>query len=508
MFVRTDGRLVYRGVGARARKQPSAEPGSSAPSGWTLTEEFVGGRARPAAGAPSAARVSEFRGGDPARWESNVPTFEEVSLGEVWPSVSVRLRARGREVEKVFTLQPGAPADRIRLRVRGGGRLTVEPDGSLAAHLPGEGVRFAPPVAYQEAEGRRLPVDVEYVARGAQYGFRLGPHDRKLAVTIDPVLQSTYVGGAQADAAEAIAIEPGSGEVVVAGYTYSTDFPGIARNDHLERPRGVEAFVARFDAALTTLLQATYFGGSGGEEALGIAVHPATGEVFVAGFTSSSDFPSTALGAQPKSGGSTDGFVARFDRTLSHLVRATYFGGSHLDEIVGVTVHPRSGEIVVAGTTYSPDLPFTAGGAQPAGSGDEDGFLARFDPTLARVLQATYFGGPGPDLLRALAIHPGDGEILVGGQTLSYTGFPAIDGGANASPPGGNGNFDAFLARLDPTLTRRPAVDVPGLLGPRRGRLGIAMHPATGDIYATGWTDNGRLPGHGRRRPAGDRLGT
>jgi IPTL-CTERM motif len=63
--------------------------------------------------------------------------------------------------------------------------------------------------------------------------------------------------------------------------------------------------------------QATYLGGTGTDEALALAIHPTTGDVYVAGITSSSNFPDTAGGAQPASGGATDGFVARLTSSLA-----------------------------------------------------------------------------------------------------------------------------------------------------------------------------------------------
>ena len=60
-----------------------------------------------------------------------------------------------------------------------------------------------------------------------------------------------------------------------------------------------DAFVARLDATLTTLNQTTYLGGSGEDAGYALAIHPTSGEVFVAGTTSSADFPGTAGGAQP-----------------------------------------------------------------------------------------------------------------------------------------------------------------------------------------------------------------
>lgn len=97
--------------------------------GWTLTESFVGGHAAPVAAQPSATNVSLFLGNEPGRWRAHVATSAAVSLGEVYPGISVQLKAYGKQVEKVFSVQPGAPVAVIRVRVAGAQGLALTPTG-------------------------------------------------------------------------------------------------------------------------------------------------------------------------------------------------------------------------------------------------------------------------------------------------------------------------------------------------------------------------------------------
>ncbi len=451
-----------------------------------LTETLIAARVRPTAGARAPGGVSYFVGADLRRWHADLPTYEEVRLGQAWLGISVVLRAHERNVEKIFTVQPGALASRIRMRVAGGRLLSIAPDGALVASTDDGSIRFTAPVAYQERDGLRRPVAVAYDLHGFTYGFRVGRYDHAAPLVIDPVLQSTYIGGADPDSVNAIAVDPVTGAVLVAGHTYST------------AGRGVDGFVARFDPTLTTLLQTTYLGGSNGEEILGIAVHPTSGDVYVAGFTGSTDFAGTLPGAQPANSGGDDGFVARLDSTLTTLLGATYLGGSLPDRIVAVAIHPVSGEIYVAGQTLSADFPGTTGGAQPSAAVsmdfiDQDGFVARLDPTLGTLLQATYLGGRGPEYLHALAIHPSSGEIYVAGQTRAPD-FPAATGGANAATSPFTGNVDGFISRLDSSLTRILQSAYVGASG-SDDIYGIAIHPNNDDVYVVGWSDWVDLPG-------------
>src|SRR5262249_23173243 len=154
-----------------------------------------------------------------------VASYTDVDLGAVWPGISVALTAHGKQVEKVFTVEPGAAPDAIRVRVAGAESLAVADDGALLAHTGVGDVRLTPPVAYQEIAGTRRMLPAQYALSGDEYGFRVSGYDPTLPVVIDPLLQATRLGGTDVDDAFGIAIGP-AGDVYVAGDTASLNFPG------------------------------------------------------------------------------------------------------------------------------------------------------------------------------------------------------------------------------------------------------------------------------------------
>ena len=149
----------------------------------------------------------------------------------------------------------------------------------------------------------------------------------------------------------------------MAGVTASSPFPGTAGGVQSVIGGGFDAFVARLPSSLTALTQATYLGGSGGDGANALAIHPTTGDVYVAGNTLSTNFPGTAGGAQPASGGFFDAFVARLPSTLIALTQATYLGGSSTEDPHALAIHPTTGDIYVAGFTSPFNSPAPPGGA-------------------------------------------------------------------------------------------------------------------------------------------------
>ena len=364
----------------------------------------------------STAGVSSFLGNDPARWRAELPTYEQVSLGEVWPGVTVALRARGRSMEKVFTVHPGGAVGRIRVRVAGAHALTVDAEGALVARTGLGAVTFTAPVAYQERDGVRRPVAVAYRRQGFEYGFSVGAYDPGLPLVIDPLLQSTYLGGSGDDAAFALAIHPTTGDVYVAGAPLSTNFPGTAGGAQPAIGGGSDAFVARLPSTLTSLTQATYLGGSGDDEAFALAIHPTTGDVYVAGITTSSNFPGTAGGAQPAFGGGQR-CLRRPAPQHPDLAHPGHLPRGQRQRRGDRPRDPPHDRRRLRGRLHrSSNFPGTAGGAQPAFGGGGDAFVARLPSTLTSLTQATYLGGSGDDEAIALAIHPTTGDVYVAGD--------------------------------------------------------------------------------------------
>jgi hypothetical protein len=265
--------------------------------------------------------------------------------------------------------------------------------------------------------------------------------------------------------------------------------------------------VARLNSNLTQILQATYLGGSNGDYSYALAIHPQTGEVYVAGETLSTDFPQTSGGAQTSYRGGHDAFVARLNSNLTSILQSTYVGGSGVEWVRAFAIHPTTGDVYVAGTTTSTDLPRTTGGAQATFGGNVfDAFVVRLNRDLTQILQSTYLGGSDDDLAFALTIHPTTGEVYVAGRTNSFP-FPGTAGGAQEI--GGISGWDAFIARLNKELTQILQSTYLGGLDVETA-YALAIHPTTGDVYVAGETGSTNFPkttGGGQQNKGGGSMG-
>jgi hypothetical protein len=412
--------------------------------------------------------------------------------------VEVKLKATQKTVEKLFYVQPGADPSKIQVQVDGAKSLKLSKDGEIIIKTGLGELKLSKPIAWQEKDGKKLPVEVSYKLIGKnRYSFEIAKADPSLPIVIDPILQATYLGGRGDDWVNAIAIHPTTGEVYVAGQTRSYgDFPGAsggAQENNADNGIYWDAFVARLSADLRILHQSTYLGGGGGDNANAIAIHPTTGEVYVAGVTQSENFPNTSGGAQKRFGGGYyDAFVARLSADLRILHQSTYLGGGEKDGANAIAIHPTTGEIYVAGWTTSPGFPGTDSGAQRSISSYRisDAFVARLNKELTQILQSTYLGGSGRDWAKAIAIHPTTGEVYVAGGTTSR-GFPGTTIGAQKDH--GGGDEDTFVARLSSNLTRLVQSTYLGGNGNDQANA-IAIHPTTGEIYVAGDTESSNFP--------------
>jgi len=160
-----------------------------------ITESFVGAsKFEIKAESKTISQVSYFRGKNPSQWKSSIPTYTTLNLGAVYPGVEIKLQANGRSMEKLFFVKPYADYRCIKGRITGADRLGINKKGELELYSNLETIKFTKPIAYQEENGDRRYIEIEYETQGTEYGFRLGDYDRSKVLIIDPLLVSTFLG--------------------------------------------------------------------------------------------------------------------------------------------------------------------------------------------------------------------------------------------------------------------------------------------------------------------------
>lgn len=285
----------------------------------------------------------------------------------------------------------------------------------------------------------------------------------KLSPSGDTLLYSTYLFGSLGNQrGNAIAVDS-AGDAYVTGETTAQDFPTTPSAFQRSLHGFEDAFVTKLNAAGSALVYSTFLGGDGNtDEGFGVAVDPA-GFAYVAGHTTSSNFPVTAGAIQRHFGGGDDffgdAFVTRLDQTGSALVYSTYLGGSKGDRAAAIAVGADR-QACIAGITRSSDL-VTASAIQSANASScvdgfsncTDAFVARLNQSGDQLVYSTYIGGASRgsspfqagDSGAGIALDQA-GNVYVAGTTSS-TDFPV----ERAIQATNAGNGDAFILKISPS---------------------------------------------------------
>jgi hypothetical protein len=429
-------------------------------------------------------RVSYFKGNDPGKWRSNIPTYNLVSFGEIYEGIELKLKAYGNNVEKLFFVEPDAEPERIVVKLSGAKALTVNEAGELEVITELGTLRFSKPFAYQKIGGEKKAVEVAYVVYdGNTYGFKVGDYDKKRPLIIDPLLASTFIGGGSSDDGHCIAID-GEGNVYVTGKTSSSDYPTTPGAYDESLNYGGDVFVSKLDSSLSTLLASTFIGGGYSDSGDSIAID-GTGNVYVTGKTFSSDYPTTSGAYDESYNGGGDVFVSKLDGSLSTLLASTFIGGDDHDE--GHSLVIDSGNVYVTGSTDSYDFPTTPGAYDVSHNGSKNVFVSKLDNSLSTLLASTFIGG-GSDIGYSIAIDE-MGNVCVTGFTKSSE-YPTTPGAYDESHNGGGG--DVFVSKLNSSLSTLLASTFIGGRGYDRS-YSIAID-GTGKLYVTGSTESFDYP--------------
>jgi hypothetical protein len=260
------------------------------------------------------------------------------------------------------------------------------------------------------------------------------------------LLWCRLLGGSGDDTAFALAAN-GSGGLLVAGVTWSVDFPTSARAFDRTLNGPSDLFLAELDANSGVLRWSSYLGGGGTEMMRASLLVDGAGNPVLAGSTSSVDFPATpGVVGESYGGGVRDAFVTKFAADGSRLLWSSFLGGESSDLGLALTSGPE-GELLLAGATRSADFPVTPGAHDTLLGGGGDAFVARLSGDGRRLLWAGFLGGEdgnGHEEITGIAVDAAGNPLLAG--VTSSLDFPTTPGAYDRSP---GGNLDGFCAMLD-----------------------------------------------------------
>jgi hypothetical protein len=437
------------------------------------TVEFLG--ANPQVNAeglePSAAYANFFSGNDPAKWRQHVSGYSRVRYTGLYPGVDlIYYGETHRKLEYDLVVAPGADPQQIRFHVTSEREARIGKDGTLELDGAEGTIRLDRPVLYQSIEHGRKMIAGGFVQLAKnEFGFRTKGYDQRKPLIIDPrinLVYATYAGGIHDDQAMDLALDA-NGAAYVTGYTASQDFPVSGNAVQLTRMNigtyTYDSFLMKFDAS-GTLVFSTFLGGSQTDQGRAVQLD-SSGNIYLAGYTQSPDFPTSVNALQKTFGGDSDAFFAKLSNDGSQLIYSTYLGGAGGEAANRMRVN-ADGTFWLVGDASADGLPVSATAVQPKTKGSADGFVAKMLFTPNGDLQIpylTYLGGSNNYGQRGLI---GDldvdasGNVYVTGATQSADfpvtadafekPFPLSGGCYNSSVP----NEVGFITKFNPDLSK------------------------------------------------------
>jgi hypothetical protein len=301
----------------------------------------------------------------------------------------------------------------------------------------------------------------------------------KLSSSGDALIYSTYLGGSNYDLGFGIAVDGSGNAYILTGETSSSDFPTL--NPYQTYQGGYDALVTKLSSSGSSLIYSTYLGGGGWDFGGGIAVD-GSGNAYVTGWTTSSDFPT--LNPYQTYQGNEDVFVTKLSSSGNSLIYSTYLGGGSSDAGNTIAID-GSGNAYLTGTTYSSDFP-TVNPYQTTFQGVWDVFVAKLSSSGNSLIYSTYLGGGSGEDGMGIAVD-GSGNAYVTGETFSPD-FPTL----NPCQAIFQGVADVFVAKLSGSGNRLIYSTYLGGGGMDEGN-GMALD-GSGDVYVTGYTGSSNFP--------------
>lgn len=430
-----------------------------------------------------------FIGNDPAKWATDCKTFQSVTYKNMYPNIDVRYYTNNGVLKYDIIVHPGGDPSTIILYFEGTEGISLK-NGALQVNTSVGVIQETVPYTYQLIGGERTELECGYEVKGNLVKFKLSnQYNRNSTLVIDPQPVFISYSGSRADNWGFTATYDLLGNFYAGGIVFSSGFPttngafqfnfGGGVNES-GMPAGFDMGILKFEPGGTSLIYATYIGGSGNEQPHSLVADPA-GNLVIAGRTSSgSSYPTGSdLKLYGLGGGVFDIVLTKLNTNGTSLIGSLRIGGTDRD---GVNIRPNyetrtgpettrrnygddarsevifdnQGNILLASVTQSVDFPTTANAFQrnsgAARTNDDkrmqDGVLIKLNANLSQVIFSSFLGGNNDDAAFVLAINPANQNIYVAGATAS-TDMPAK---LNAIPSfqNNNGSVDGFISIVSP----------------------------------------------------------
>ncbi len=412
--------------------------------------------------------------------QTNINSYQEIWYNNVYDNVSVRYYpSKDGSLEYDMICKPGFNKDAISIKMDGISKVILKKDGSLVLKTSVGEMKLPTPVAYQNINGQRVPVDVHYVVTGNNIvTFNIGNFDKSKTLLIDPIALrwATWLctNSTGANHAHCVWVDASDNIYTVArveGTSSATITAGafdVTANGTLNMIIGKYTEPTSVGGSGTRVWQ-TYVGGNDDNNPYAAQMGP-DGNLYITGYTTSSDFPltgGTAFSGEPASineeSQTTDNIFVLKITPDGQSIKGGVIGGNGDDESYDLRF-TSTGDVLVCGETKSGNLATLFPGSGATGTSGSattiyDVFVFRINANFDTIRWMKNYGGSGTGVVNVATImvdNPGNDNIYVAGYT-SATNFPTTSavGEPAARQSALGGSESGFIQKLNSAGTTK-----------------------------------------------------
>ncbi len=392
-----------------------------------------------------------YLGADRVNWARGLKGGSQVSYQNLYDGIDLNVFAVGGRLKYEFIVQPGVDPAIIKYEIEGSSGLELS-RGDLLIKTSLNVVTDKAPLVYQDSVGNVIRSSYQLKDDVVSYVI-IDAYDVNDTLVIDPFVEFSSYSGSFANNFGYTATYDRFGFLYAGGSVFGVGYPtSLGAFDltfNSNAPTGnwgvSDVAISKYDTSGTVMLYSTYIGGQNSELPHSLIVNEQD-ELFIFGTTGSPDYPITVgaydstfaggVGSDHRNGifvnyeGGTDIFVTKLNVDGTALLASTYFGGTgndgindsldvnYADEMRGEIILDLEGNVVVATSTFSSDIPITPGAFQPTLEGEQDGVILKMNDKLNTLIWSTYFGGSEDDGIYSVIVS-NDSNIYVAGGTRS-----------------------------------------------------------------------------------------
>lgn len=413
----------------------------------------------------------------------NVKNYSNLKYKNIYNGIDLKWYEKDGNLEYDYIVSPNTDVSQIKMQINGAEKLSINKKGELEITTPLGVITEKAPIAYQASKR----ISSVWVIENNIAHFKLGEYDRNQLLIIDPAIVrswGTYYGGAGDEHIRDVTIDASNNSYVV-GYSGSTATgtviatTGAYQTTHSGGT--FDAFTVKFNPS-GVRQWSTYYGGSGDDFGLSNALDGATTpNLYIIGYSNTTGTVLATAGAhQVTNSGNFDAYLVKFNSSTGARIWSTYYGNTGVDYGFDCTTDAANNVIAVGttSTAASSTLIATTGSHQNTHAGVRDGFIVKFNSGGVRQW-GTYYGGTGIEDLFGCAIDMSTNDILIVGQSDSFSAIAT----AGALQTSNGGGLDGILIKFNTSGIRQWGTYYGGT---NTDQFRSCAVNSTGDLYVAG----------------------